>query len=173
MQKNKKKGKQTNTRAASASTTDDFDGMLAEFRSVDLAASPASSSASTASNGPPAPIVAEETLMKALIEGDLTSLRRWGWQGFRPISASPFCAVAAVGSVDVMRCMVKELGADVNKPSGGDANWTPLFLAANAGRVDMVRAWPILVLTSIDVGKVAPRSCICQLWTDTWTWCAS
>jgi ankyrin repeat protein len=44
-----------------------------------------------------------------------------------------------MGRVDVMRCMVTELGADVNLADNGGPTCTPLFLAAKRGRVDMVR----------------------------------
>jgi ankyrin repeat protein len=45
-----------------------------------------------------------------------------------------------MGEVDVMCCMVKELGADINKPHEGVPDFTPLFLAAGGGRADMVRS---------------------------------
>jgi ankyrin repeat protein len=43
-----------------------------------------------------------------------------------------------MGTVDVMRCMVKELGADINE-AHFNQNSSPLFHAAKAGRLDMVR----------------------------------
>lgn len=136
--KNKKKGKQYNADAVSASTADDFDDMLPGLWLAYLTAFPNGSSASTASKAPPAPIVSDSTLIEALHHGDFTSIRQWGRQRFCPNSAAPFLAIIVRGKVDVMRCMVEELGADINGPPDGNPKCAPLFLALNRGRLDMV-----------------------------------
>ena len=158
MPKSKKVEKRQEAEAATAETADDFDVMLAELRAADLAAPPSSSSSSTASNGPraratinsSAPRVSEETMMMACKAGELSKLRRWGRQGVRT-SALSFCSVVVMGRVDVMRCLVEELGADVNLAHDDYPNGTPLFMAVNVGRLDMFRC---LVELGADVNHV-------------------
>jgi ankyrin repeat protein len=52
--------------------------------------------------------------------------------------ATPLYAAAQLGSLAVVRCLVKELGADVNQalPNGA----MPLFMAAQTGNLDLVRS---------------------------------
>jgi ankyrin repeat protein len=80
--------------------------------------------------------VSEATILAAIRAGDLTRLRRWHRQGVE-ISAEHLCVAARLGSNDMMRCLVEELGADVNGASfGGD---TPLIVASWNDKVDLVR----------------------------------
>jgi ankyrin repeat protein len=50
--------------------------------------------------------------------------------------ATPLYAAAQLGSLAVVRCLVKEVGADVNQalPHGA----MPLFMAAQTGSLDLV-----------------------------------
>jgi hypothetical protein len=54
------------------------------------------------------------TIIEACKRSDTFQLRRWGRQGVRLVSAEPLVMCACDGvSVDVLRCLVKDLGADV------------------------------------------------------------
>jgi ankyrin repeat protein len=46
---------------------------------------------------------------------------------------------AQAGQVDMVRCLVKELGADVNQPIKRDDGFTPLHAAAQFGHTDMAQ----------------------------------
>jgi hypothetical protein len=59
--------------------------------------------------------VSENAIIEACIRGDVAQLRRWGRQGVRVKSADFLIdAMFAEVSLDILRCLVKELGADVN-----------------------------------------------------------
>jgi hypothetical protein len=156
MPKIKKNGEGKGKKAdpAAAQTADDFDDMLADFRAADFITTPAastSSSSSTASSAPPsnAPIssssrayeteekVPEATIVQACTAGDITRLRRWARMGVRVSSGQPLFDAAAHGKLDIMRCLVKELGADVNQTAHNGI--TPLLVAVQFGRLDVAR----------------------------------
>jgi hypothetical protein len=151
MPKREKKEKQRKGGAVTAKNGDDLESMLAKFRAADLAALEASSDRSAKSNesnyhsasaasSNRAPSVSDDTITKACIDGDFTRIRIWGRQGVRLVAAIPFCSIVVMGRVDVMRCMVKELGADVHRAHDSNVLSSPLFLAAKGRRVDMIRA---------------------------------
>jgi hypothetical protein len=150
MPKNKKQGKQEEDK--------DFDKMLAEFRAADLATpsnasgtlSTSSSSTGTRLDARPSvtslpssalasaagPYVSEEAIIDACLAGDLAELRRWGRQGVRVSTALPLLqAVRNGASFDVLRCLVKELGANVNQRD----NIVALTAAAYLGKYEIVR----------------------------------
>jgi predicted LPLAT superfamily acyltransferase len=68
---------------------------------------------------------------------DLAQLRTWARLGVRVTSAQPLCSAASRGYVDVIRCLLLELGADVNQalPNGR----TALYFAAEGGQLAAVR----------------------------------
>jgi hypothetical protein len=54
------------------------------------------------------------------------------------VSAEPLCEVTGYAKLDVMRYLVKELGADVNMASSR-TGCPPLYIAAQQGHVDAIR----------------------------------
>jgi ankyrin repeat protein len=134
-----------------ALTDDDFDDMLAELRAADIITpttrSSTSSSSRSSSSGSrdssnstrPRMTVSDQTIIDACRRGDVIQLRRWGQQGVRVTSAVPLYTFAGNGaSLDVLRCLVKELGADVYGISTelGDS---ALYFAAQNGHVAIMR----------------------------------
>jgi hypothetical protein len=128
MPKHTKKGKQEND--------EDFDDMLAEFQIADLATSTAarplaaSSLSSTmgadarpsvtllpslASGNAAGRKVSEEAIVYACLAGNLAQLQRWGQQGVRARTADPLClAVQKEASFNILKCLVNELGSNVD-----------------------------------------------------------
>jgi ankyrin repeat protein len=82
-------------------------------------------------------VVSAADIEKACLAGDLTKLRRWGRQGVRVTSAEPLFFAIEDGKLDLMRCLVDDLSADVNQANVKGA--TPLYIAAYFGRLDIVR----------------------------------
>jgi ankyrin repeat protein len=71
--------------------------------------------------------------------GDISQLRRWGRQGVRVMRADFLIdAIFAKVSSDILRCLVKELGADVNGARLSDGV-TPMFVAAQTRNLALVR----------------------------------
>ena len=131
---------------------DDFDDMLAGFRAQDLLnTTTTTTTTSTSTSSTPQPrrarveqpnvTVSDKEIIAACRRNDVTQLRRWSRQGFRLLSAYPFVESVAYGvSLGVLRCLVKELGADVNLAD--EDGFTPLIVAAQYGRLDVVRYLP-------------------------------
>jgi ankyrin repeat protein len=82
--------------------------------------------------------ISEADIMDACRAGDLTKLQRFGRQGVRVKTVKPlYIAAVEGGSVDVVRCLVTDLGADVNQV---DAKFfTPLYIAAQSGNRALVQ----------------------------------
>jgi hypothetical protein len=165
MPKNNAKGKRQGAKAAPAQTDDDFDDMLAEMCAADLAITAATSvrnltsaaantttSSSSSSFTPRVPgtstpgLVAPATGQRASAEAiiaackhnDIAQLRLWGRQGVRLTNATPLMNCAVNGaSVGLVRCLIDDLGADVNQRNSDGV--TALWLAAAAGKLDVVR----------------------------------
>jgi hypothetical protein len=78
---------------------------------------------STASSTPNACEIQEERIIEAVKQGNIGQLRRWAQQGLRISSGEPLFHAVVQSHVDVVQCLVKELGADVNKPD--DRGHTP------------------------------------------------
>jgi ankyrin repeat protein len=76
-------------------------------------------------------------LTEAARVGDLDSLTIWARQGVRVTFALPLIAAAVGGHLDVLRCLVRELGADVNQAIRSGV--TPLTAAALSKNVAVVR----------------------------------
>jgi hypothetical protein len=142
--KNKRQGAKTATGIAD----DDFDKMLAEVTAADSPAdAPASTArikASSSSGGGagaslPELQVSEKEIIGACKHGDIVQLRRWGGKGVRVKSADFIIeAIFAGVSLDILRCLVKELSADVNGArleNGG----TPLYAAAQIGNLALLQ----------------------------------
>jgi hypothetical protein len=146
----KNKSKQQGAKSAVGDAHDDFDKMLAEVTaadselSADVPASTATTASSTSSSSSssrssssssggassPGLQVSEEAIIEACMRGDLTQLRRWGRQGVRVKNADLLVdAIFAGVSLDILHCLVKELGADINEARLTDGA-TPLYVAA-------------------------------------------
>jgi hypothetical protein len=144
MPKSDKKGKQPKGKAAAAQSDDDFDNMLAEFRTADLNAPSGAittTSIPSSSTTAPAPTaledtVSEQALLSAVVRGDISQLQRWARQGLRVRNGEPLCHAAAHGKVDAARCLVKELGADVNQAD--KQGYTSLTLATCQNNFEMM-----------------------------------
>jgi hypothetical protein len=54
-------------------------------------------------------------MIQCCIVGDLAQLRRWTRQGVRCVSFVPLIQSAMRGKLDVVRCLVNDLLADVNQ----------------------------------------------------------
>jgi ankyrin repeat protein len=82
--------------------------------------------------------------MQCCAAGDTAQLRRWARQGVRVVSGLPLCAAALLGKVDLLRILIKELGADANQAIFGSNDPTldgsiPLLVAAQYGHVAALR----------------------------------
>jgi ankyrin repeat protein len=153
----KKKSKRQYANAATDDVDDndeDIDNLLAEVTAVDLkllADVRASSSTTTnfassssSSGGVPGESlqklhVSELAIFGACKRGDIDQLRRWGRQGVRVKDADFLVdAICAEVSLDILRCLVKELGADINGARLTDGA-TPLCVAAEIGNLALLQ----------------------------------
>jgi hypothetical protein len=119
--------------------------MIAEFQAADITTTTANSaSTKTASSSSSAAgsasgssfyalaveiKVTEEAIVTACQKGNLSELRQWPWgrQGIRVASAVPLCHAAYLGKFDMIRCLVKDLGADVSQ--AGEDGSTAFLIA--------------------------------------------
>jgi hypothetical protein len=92
--------------------------------------------AGTSSEGG-AVVVSEAAVTEACVAGDLKKLLRYARQGVRVVTGEPLCSSVQGGLIEVVCCVVKELGADVNQTD--KRGYTPLGIAAYHGNVEMVR----------------------------------
>ena len=77
-------------------------------------------------------------IIAACEKGDLDQLRKWKRQGVDLFfSGRLLCIAVLYGSLDVLRCVVQELGADVNVAD--EANFTAFFAAAQQGKLAALR----------------------------------
>jgi hypothetical protein len=80
--------------------------------------------------------VSEEAIIAACKAGNVAQLKRWGRQGVRVATAGPLIYAVQVNlSFDVLYCLVKELGADVNQEMKGI---TALILASYLDHHDIM-----------------------------------
>jgi ankyrin repeat protein len=150
-----KKGKQQQKAAVvTDQTADDFDDMLAELRAADLTAPALSTTSSNSTSSMTSSAsntcttsstaqrniedatggeaqgmqVSEAVIMHAIERGDVTTLRRCSRRGLLIVSADTLCSAVVSGNIAVIQCLVKELGASVNKEHPGHG-LTPLIIA--------------------------------------------
>jgi hypothetical protein len=134
----KSKGKGKKGDVVRNKADDDFDSMLADLRASDLlvnttnntttatgSSSSSSSSSSGSSSTAPAAAVTKAMIVQASVRGDVTKLRRWVERGVRVSSAEPLCNAVFKNNIGAVRCLVKELGADVDQ--AGEEEFTPLI----------------------------------------------
>jgi hypothetical protein len=78
--------------------------------------------------------VPEDVVIEACRRGEMRMLRRWAKRGVKVCSTSPLYFAVLYGNIDVIRCLVEDLNADVNRAGGnnraGMNEWTPLRAAA-------------------------------------------
>jgi hypothetical protein len=143
----KKKSKRQITKAATDVKDDDFDKMVAEVTAADFEFSAdictqttdIGTSSSTTSAEMQDVTVSDEAINDACDRENLAQLRQWGRQGVRLSSAMPLIEFTFSGmSLDMYRCLVKDLGADVNGAQQNDGG-TPLFVAAQNGHLALVK----------------------------------
>jgi hypothetical protein len=122
---------------------DDFDAMIAELALSDPQTPPPASSTPEATPALPnfkprrgRPVVVTESFERACIDGDVARVKRMVGRG-HVADALPLMLAAAHGHIALVRRMVKELGADVDKADGNDA--TPLHAAASKGHLEVVQ----------------------------------
>jgi hypothetical protein len=138
--KGKGKAKGTKVEVAVAGADEDFDEILAELRAANVNAegairasqgssnSSSSTLTSSSSTSTRAPVqVSGDAVVQACIRGDVVHLRRWARRGFRVTSTEPLYNAVTENNYEVVKCLVRELGADVNQP--GEKGVTPLGLA--------------------------------------------
>jgi hypothetical protein len=81
----------------------------------------------------------ENAIFGACKRGDIAQLRRWGRQGVRVKTADLLIyAILAEVSSDIIRCLVKELGGEVDGARLSDGA-TPLYAAAQIGSLALVQ----------------------------------
>jgi hypothetical protein len=150
--KGKGKAKGTKVEVAIAGADDDFDNMLAELRAADVNAegtisasqstsgsnSSSSTSTSSSSTSTRTPVqVSGDAVVQACIRGDIVQLRRWARRGFRVTSTEPLCNAVVESNYEVVKCMVRELGADVNQAN--EKGVTAVLIASVNGNLKMVK----------------------------------
>jgi hypothetical protein len=81
--------------------------------------------------------VPKMVLIAVCRRGDVRQLKMWGRQGVRCPGASPLNHAAALGRLDVIQCLVNELGADVKQVDQEGS--FPLYIAAQQSHLDVVR----------------------------------
>jgi hypothetical protein len=135
----------------------DFDDMLAELRATDITTPMSSSSSRSSTNSPsssstsssgsstgnsassPGMEVSEEQIIDASIRGDATKLRRWAKRGVRVRSGEALSQAVLNDNIAAVRCLVKDLGADVNRTD--DDGFTPLNIAAQLANLNTIRCF--------------------------------
>jgi hypothetical protein len=98
----------------------------------------------------------EANITEACRRGDLAQLRRWGREGVRVKNIRAFFTAAESIQVDVVRCLVSELGVDVNQ---ADSNHgvTALHIAATNGQLDLMQC--LLGVLDADVDEEDSTGC--------------
>jgi hypothetical protein len=105
--------------------------------------------------------ISEADIIDAIVAGDLIQLQGFGRQGVRVTNADPLFVAMEGGNVDVVRCLVTDLGADVSQRAhhynldvirclvieyGADVNrtssdgWSPLYTAAEQAGLDVLKS---------------------------------
>jgi hypothetical protein len=130
--KRKVKGNEVGAKTADEFTDDDFDNMLAELQASDLTnitttitttatsagsnrqRSSRSSTGSSSSDSSLGEEVTEAMIMQASVRGDVNRLRRWAKRGVRVSTTRALSEAIMKNDIFTVRCLVKELGADVN-----------------------------------------------------------
>jgi ankyrin repeat protein len=82
------------------------------------------------------PDVTKEMIIDVCVRVDVSQLRHWGQQGVRVSSGEPLAIAVDRGLVNVLQCLLKELGANVEEWHEGSPL---LFLAAHQGHVAVVK----------------------------------
>jgi hypothetical protein len=93
-------------------------------------------------------------ILEAILAGDLERLQEWGRQGVRATTAEPLMHAAESGSFEIIRCLVLELGADVNQAMPDGETPLTLIVAGSYGEMPVVCC---LIELGADVGAVNAR----------------
>jgi ankyrin repeat protein len=76
-------------------------------------------------------------MVQCCINGDVNRLKRWAKRGVRVHSTEPLCEASLYGKLAVVRCLVKDLGADVSLAD--EKGRTPVSIAAAEGDEAIMR----------------------------------
>jgi hypothetical protein len=90
--------------------------------------------ASSTSASVKVPAVSEATIIGACLARDVEKLSQWGRRDVRVTTGQPLCLAAEEGFVSVVRCLVKDLGANINRRL--DDGSTPLIIAVRNGHLE-------------------------------------
>lgn len=82
-------------------------------------------------------VLGRADIMNACRAGDLVKLRRWGRQGVRVTDVKSLSIAIELGHLDVLRCLVSDLGADLNQIHA--SGLTPLHFAAGVNSLKVIR----------------------------------
>jgi hypothetical protein len=74
-------------------------------------------------------------MIAACEQGDIRQLTEWGRQGFRCTHSGLLWHVIRLNNLDVLRCLVKELGADINLTMQDGARATVLHFVSQEGNL--------------------------------------
>jgi ankyrin repeat protein len=174
MPTNKSKRQGAKAESANHGNNDDFERMLAEVTAADSELSTdvrtsttayttpttaSKSSSSNSSGGTESSTlklqVSDVAIFRACKRGDINQLRRWGRKGVRVNSERPLIDSIFAGiSVAILRCLVKEVGADAKeaRPKYGA---TPLYIAAQIG--DLASVQLLAEELDTDVNQAGPN----------------
>jgi ankyrin repeat protein len=97
-------------------------------------------------------------IIDAVKDGALGKLRQFVCRGARVLSAMPLCIAAEIRRIDMMRCLVKELHADVNQHVDTEISrddYTALHVSAQYGDLNGVRC--LVKELGADVNQVDKR----------------
>jgi hypothetical protein len=147
----------------SAHPADDFDDMLADFKAQDLqensysAESNSGSTTTTTTAGAATrrtKYISDMAIFESCSRRDMAQLCWWARRDFRVSSAEPlFQCICNRGGLDLVRLLVKELGADVNEANKD--GFMPLVLAATMENFEMVKF--LVMELGADVNKVGEQ----------------
>jgi hypothetical protein len=98
-------------------------------------------------------VVTEGMLTEAALAGDLESLVIWATQGVRVTTTGPLYVAAELGYLEVVRCLVHKLGADVHQVD--QHGLTLLIIATGLNNLTMVQC---LAEVGADANQVMPNN---------------
>jgi hypothetical protein len=98
-----------------------------------------------------------EAFVQACGKGDMAFVRQWKRRGYKMLSSRPLLQAAGYGQLKVLRFLVKERGADVNRIDS--EGFTALYVAAREGK--LYDSWlKILPRMSTKQVNTVKRRCI-------------
>jgi hypothetical protein len=96
-------------------------------------------------------VVIEAMILEWCKAGHFAQLRRWGKECVCVRTCQPLAAALVNGDLDLMRCLVKELGVNIHQRDVHGL--TPLHIAALHGKIGIMRCLHMLVEFGADVNQ--------------------